>query len=101
MTDSLTPVSPSGPPAGWYDASDGSGRQRWFDGSAWTDYYQSVQPVAAPVAVQTDTRKAADRAQYVRQQKGHSLILHLTFGVFVLWIPAIYITVSPSHYWHA
>lgn len=38
---------------------------------------------------------------YNREQKGHSLILHLLLGGFVLWIPAIYFTVSPNHYWHA
>lgn len=39
-------------------------------------------------------------AQYVRQQKGHSIILWLFVGWVVLWIPAIYYTVSPNHYWH-
>jgi|GEM_PF-3141522 len=38
---------------------------------------------------------------YVRVQKGHSLTKHLLFGIFVLWIPAIYYTISPNHYWHA
>ena len=46
-------------------------------------------------------RQARDRAQYVRNQKGHSLTLHLLFGWIVLWIPALYITCSPNHYWHA
>ena len=38
--------------------------------------------------------------QYVRQQKGHSILKHLIFGGFVLWIPTVYYTVSPNHYWH-
>ena len=38
---------------------------------------------------------------YVRNQKGHSIIKWILFGGFVLWIPAIYYTVSPNHYWHA
>lgn len=42
-----------------------------------------------------------DHAQYVRQQKGHSIILWALFGVVLLWIPAIYYTFSPNHYWHA
>jgi hypothetical protein len=46
-------------------------------------------------------KQARDKAQYVRQQQGHSLIKHLFLGVFVLWIPAIYYTFSPNHYWHA
>lgn len=39
--------------------------------------------------------------QYTRVQKGHSLTKHLLFGWMVLYIPAIYITFSPNHYWHA
>lgn len=38
---------------------------------------------------------------YVRHQKGHSIILHALFGAVFLWIPTIYYTVSPNHYWHA
>lgn len=38
--------------------------------------------------------------QYVRNQKGHSIILWVLFGAFLLWIPAIYYTISPNHYWH-
>lgn len=45
--------------------------------------------------------KGRDGVQYVRQQKGHSLILWLIFGCAVLWLPAIYYTLSPNHYWHA
>lgn len=29
-------------PAGWYD--DGSGKQRWWDGSQWTDQFQTPEP---------------------------------------------------------
>ncbi|MET0932007.1 MAG: DUF2510 domain-containing protein [Aeromicrobium sp.] len=47
-------------PAGWYD--DGTGRQRWFDGTAWGDYAEqttAVAPVAddGPVVVRR-TRRA-------------------------------------------
>lgn len=42
-----------------------------------------------------------NQTQYMRQQKGHSLILHLIFGGFALYIPTIYFAVSPNHYWHA
>lgn len=108
MSEVAATPTQSGPPAGWYDANDGTGRQRWFDGSAWTEHYQSApaapqQPIQVTVAapVQTDTRKARDKAQYVRQQKGHSLIKHLIFGTFILWINVIYISASPNHYWHA
>lgn len=43
-----------------------------------------------------------DKAQYVRQQKGHSLIAHILLifvGVGIFTIP--YITISKNHYWHA
>jgi hypothetical protein len=46
-------------------------------------------------------KQSADRAQYVRQQKGHSLTLHLILGVVVLWANVVYYSVSPNHYWHA
>lgn len=45
-------------------------------------------------------RTARDGANYVREQKGHSIIKHLLLGVCVLWINVIYITISPNHYWH-
>lgn len=44
-------------PAGWYD--DGSGRQRWWDGTTWTDHFQDAQtpvaPAAAPAAATTQS----------------------------------------------
>ena len=46
-------------------------------------------------------KNANDGANYVRQQKGHSLTKHLLLGVFVLWIPTVYYAVSPNHYFHA
>ena len=96
--------TPTQAPAGFYDDGTGSGRQRWFNGTEWTDQYQAApvqQQVHYSAPVQTDARKARDKAVYTRQQKGHSLVLHLLLGAFVLWIPAIYISVSPNHYWHA
>lgn len=59
--------------------------------------YAAFQQAARNEAI---SRKARDRAVYTRQQKGHSLTLHILLGAFVLWIPAIYYTVSPNHYWH-
>lgn len=46
--------------------------------------------------------KAKDGAMYVRQQKGHSLILHILLifiGVGMFTIP--YYSISKNHYWHA
>lgn len=49
----------------------------------------------------SNVKQSRDRAQYTRQQKGHSLILHLIFGGILLYIPTIYYAVSPNHYYHA
>lgn len=46
-------------------------------------------------------RTARDGANYVRQQKGHSIILFLILSCFVIGIPfLIYYTISPNHFWH-
>lgn len=49
-----------------------------------------------------DTPQQSNRpkATYTREQKGHSIVKWAIFGMFVLWIPAIYYTFSPNHYWH-
>lgn len=50
---------------------------------------------------ENEIRQSRDKAQYVRQQKGHSALLHwLVLGVFTAWILPIYYTISPNHYWH-
>lgn len=49
----------------------------------------------------TETLKGHDNAVYTREQKGHSLTKHLLFGWVLLWVPAIYYSVSKNHYWHA
>lgn len=47
-------------------------------------------------------KQSRDKAQYVRQQKGHSFILHwFVLGIFSMFIVPIYYSVSPNHYWHA
>lgn len=58
-------------------------------------------PADHPQVHYRPVKQSKDRAQYVRQQRGHSLTKHLLLGVFVLWIPAIYFSFSPNHYWHA
>lgn len=60
---------------------------------------ESLAPKAAADA--STAPKYSHVIQRTREQKGHSLILHLTLGAVVLWIPAIYYTISPNHYWHA
>lgn len=42
-----------------------------------------------------------EKPQYVRTQKGHSLVLHLLLmGVGIGLITVPYYTFSPNHYWH-
>lgn len=62
---------------------------------------QGDAPIQAEQVQQPQVRQARDKSQYVRQQKGHSLTKHLLFGWIILWIPAIYYSFSPNHYWHA
>lgn len=96
-------------PAGWYPDSMNPGFERWWDGTAWSGTIRP-KPITLPQPIPATSHRGPMTAQaltverkvnYVRQQKGHSLTLHLLLGVFVLWIPAIYISVSPNHYWHA
>ena len=69
---------------------------------------QAPQPVSSGqhhgnvnhVMPSPSVKQGRDKAVYTRQQKGHSLLAHLLFGIVVLWIPAMYITASPNHYWH-
>jgi hypothetical protein len=43
-----TPAPAVQPAAGWYPDPSGSGRQRWWNGQAWTeDYSPAVQPAPA------------------------------------------------------
>lgn len=46
--------------------------------------------------------RGKDKAVYVRNQKGHSLILHcilIGLGIGLFTIP--YYSLSKNHYWHA
>lgn len=61
----------------------------------------ATDPVPA-VDHKANVKVARDKAQYVRQQKGHSFILHwFVLGIFSMFIVPIYYSVSPNHYWHA
>ena len=65
-------------------------------------FYVIIELVKGAVMEEKTGLKGKDGAQYVRQQKGHSAILHwVILGVFTLWILPIYYTISKNHYWHA
>jgi hypothetical protein len=95
------------PPAGFYDFE---GRQRWWDGTQWTEHFQStatpppVQP-SNPVGPMTSANLNVKREViYTRQQQGHSVIVWtlvsiVTGGLGLIWV--IYYTASPNHYWRA
>lgn len=49
-----------------------------------------------------DNLRGRDKAMYVRQQKGHSLLLHiLLLGIGVGFFTIPYYSISKNHYWHA
>lgn len=94
----MSNVSVGGQLSGWYD--DGTGQQRWWDGSQWQQYApeQPVNPTGPLTSQKINVKR---EAVYTRQQKGHSFILHwFVLGIFTVWIVPIYYTVSPNHYWH-
>ncbi|MEO8907543.1 MAG: DUF2510 domain-containing protein [Microbacteriaceae bacterium] len=45
----MTDVNGNNPAPGWYPDPAGSAQQRWWDGTGWTGYLQSPQPVVPPV----------------------------------------------------
>ena len=45
-------------------------------------------------------QQARSGAQYVRNQKGHSLFLHLALGWMLMYLPTAYYAMSPNHYFH-
>lgn len=56
--------------------------------------------VGIPYSGLSSSRKTQKLAQPVEQRQGHSIILWILFGGIVVWIPAIYYTISPNHNWH-
>jgi hypothetical protein len=63
------------PQAGWYDDGSGTGRQRWWDGSRWTEQYQpppsgggiggAVRRIEQAAVAGAQTRPATQGASYV------------------------------------
>lgn len=76
-------------PAGWYD--DGSGRQRYWDGSQWTDQFAGEQAAPAPAAPQAQPAGMAPAysvGQDVQPKKKSRLGLWIGLGIggFVLLV---------------
>jgi hypothetical protein len=69
-------------PAGWYDDGTGSGRQRWWSGTAWTEH------VSAPYAtVAARPALPADRPVYSVWIWLIVLLPLLSYGSFFFWQP--------------
>ena len=54
------------------------------------------------MANRADGSHVTNQVQYVRQQKGHSIIIHVLLifvGIGMFTVP--YSTFSKNHYWHA
>lgn len=86
-------------PAGWYPDPSGAARQRYWDGTQWTEHYHpaavSTPPAAQPpvVQAQTDAQSAATDAAPARRRRtgvvlaivGGSLALVLAMTSIVVW----------------
>ena len=57
--------SPTSPPPGWYEEADRPGRLRWWDGSGWTDKYQTVAAIAEVEATPPATATATPHSSVV------------------------------------
>jgi Protein of unknown function (DUF2510) len=60
--------NPDVAPPGWYPAPDGTGGQRWWDGTQWTQYASPLAPPPVPPHVATQ--------QYGQQVAPHQLAPH-------------------------
>ncbi|MDN3443768.1 DUF2510 domain-containing protein [Microbacterium sp. APC 3901] len=57
-------------PAGWYD--DGSGRQRWWDGTQWTEHFAPIVESAEPAAAEHTGGSAGDHATSTGSESAES-----------------------------
>lgn len=94
----MSNVSVSGKLSGWYD--DGTGQQRWWDGSQWQQYAPE-QPVNPTGPMTSQNIHVKREAVYTRQQTGHSIIKAICLDWITLYIRSAYWTFSPNHYWHS
>jgi hypothetical protein len=101
----MTAPTQSSPPAGFYDHE---GRQRWWNGTEWTDHYQAttvappVQQVNSAGPMTSGKLNVKREVVYNRQQKGHSIIAWVLLACCGIGIPGlIYYSASPNHFWHA
>src|SRR5690242_8936897 len=63
-----TPSSPR-PPAGWY--ADGTGRLRWWDGTAWTDRYATGRDEAVAASPHASEAGHEQPGWWERRRENH------------------------------
>ena len=83
MSDSMNgipPVPTPTVPAGWYD--DGSGRQRYWNGAAWTEHYADQQP--APQVPPGATPHQPAREEPRKSRKGLWITIGVVGGLLLL-----------------
>lgn len=72
-------------PAGWYD--DGTGRQRWFDGSEWGSYADDGElvsratPDTSPPLIVRRTRRAPFSPPVVENSDGQGVPISRSWGL--------------------
>ena len=76
MTD-----TPAAAPAGWYD--DGSGRQRYWDGAAWTEHFAPTPDPAAPAAPTPDLATSPTVAP-ARSQRTRVIVIAGALALLVI-----------------
>jgi Protein of unknown function (DUF2510) len=71
------------PPAGWYPDPGGSGRRRYFNGSAWTDQYRPRRPDTSAASSGDDARQRW-REELLAMPRSRLVFLNLVVVVVVV-----------------
>lgn len=99
-------------PAAWHQDPTSPGRERYWDGHAWTDEYREVMPAADPKAV-LDAELAkrvargwrlvlreSDTEAVIEKGKRPNHVLHLLISVFTIGLWAVFVWLPLSMFKH-
>lgn len=67
-------------PAGWYPDPAGSGQQRYFDGTNWTDQYTSSSPAGAAAAASAPPKKS-NRGKIILTAVGAVIVMMIVGAI--------------------